>query len=354
MRNTLAATGKVVVLAAGLAVSLVNMGCHAPLTRSEVCACPIPRELTKVSLPTYTVEPPDILLVDAIRVVPLPPYKIQPLDLLIIQAKEVLPDAPISGLYPVDPEGTVNLGVYYGSVRLVGQSLDEAKKTIERFLHEQGIKEGFRVVVALAQSRAMQQIRGPHLIRPDGTISLGNYGSVHVTGMTLEEVKKALEAQLSHYLLNPEVSVDVLAYNSKVFYVFLDGAGNGQQVMKLPCTGNETVLDAISMVGGLTPVSSQHRIWVARPGPACCKNDQILPVDWVALSTRGRTETNYQLLPGDRLYVAATPPDIINTALAKVFGPFERIFGISLLGNETVRNIGLPWGQTSTNGVGGI
>lgn len=200
----------------------------------------------------------------------------------------------------------------------------------------------------------MQQIRGEHLIRPDGTVSLGNYGSVHVTGMTLQEVKKALEEQLGNYLLNPEVSVDVLAYNSKVFYVILDGAGNGQQIVRLPITGNETVLDAISMVNGLTPVSSQHRIWVARPGPACCKNDQILPVDWVGLTTRARTETNYQLLPGDRLYVAATSPDIITVALSKVFAPFERIFGIALLGNSVVRNIGLPWGTTNGAGSSGI
>ena len=34
--------------------------------------------------------------------------------------------------------------------------------------------------VAIAQSRAMQVIRGEHLVRPDGTVGLGVYGSVPV------------------------------------------------------------------------------------------------------------------------------------------------------------------------------
>ena len=35
------------------------------------------KELAKVTLPAYVIEPPDILLVDALRVVPKPPFRIQ-------------------------------------------------------------------------------------------------------------------------------------------------------------------------------------------------------------------------------------------------------------------------------------
>ena len=41
---------------------------------------PMARELEKVSMPPYVVEPPDVLLVDTIRVVPRPPYHVEPLD----------------------------------------------------------------------------------------------------------------------------------------------------------------------------------------------------------------------------------------------------------------------------------
>src|SRR5262249_54240659 len=42
-----------------------------------------------------------------------------------------------------------------------------------------------------------QQIRGQHLVRPDGTIGLGIYGSAYVAGMTLEEAREAIAQQLA-------------------------------------------------------------------------------------------------------------------------------------------------------------
>ena len=88
-----------------------------------LCECRIPRELDMVSLPAYVIEPPDILLIDAVRTIPLPPYRIQPLDILAIQVTGALATEPIAGLYTVDPDGTVGLGFNYGSVRVAGMSI---------------------------------------------------------------------------------------------------------------------------------------------------------------------------------------------------------------------------------------
>src|SRR5262249_44863293 len=166
-----------------------------------------PHELEKMSLPDYVIEPPDILLIDAVRTVPLPPYKIEPLDVLLIQATNTLPNEPINGLFGVEPEGTVNLGPTYGTVRIAGMTTEEARVAIEKQL--KGTLKEPRVLVSLAQSRAMQQVRGEHLVRPDGTVGLGTYGSVHLAGMTLAEAKSAIEAQLAQYLLNPQISLDI-------------------------------------------------------------------------------------------------------------------------------------------------
>src|SRR5689334_7957211 len=65
----------------------------------------VPRELVKVTLPPYTVEPPDILAIDAVRIVPLPPYRANTLDVLMVQVTGTLPDSPISGAYAVQPGG---------------------------------------------------------------------------------------------------------------------------------------------------------------------------------------------------------------------------------------------------------
>jgi polysaccharide export outer membrane protein len=306
----------------------------------------LPRELQKVSHPPYVVEPPDILLIDAIRVMPLPPYKISPGDSLLIQATNVLPTEPIGGVYPVEPDGTVKLGVTYGSVSLADMSTDEARAAITN--HLKNFVKDPQVIVSLSQSRAMQQIRGEHLVRPDGTVGLGVYGQVYVAGMNLEQAKAAVEAQLSRFLYRPEISLDVAAYNSKLVYVISDGGGSGETVTPLPATGNETVLDAIGKVGGLSPVSSKKRIWVSRPAPADCGVDQILPVDWVKVTQRGQTATNYQLLPGDRVYVMSAPAVTLDTYLARFYAPIERTFGIVLLASSTINEIKNPNGINNT------
>lgn len=298
----------------------------------------LPRELDKVSLPPYRVEPPDVLLIEAVKAVPKPPYKVEPLDVLAVHLANPIKEEPLSGLFTVDPDGTINLGpAYKGTVRVVGLTIPEAKEAVE--VHLKKTLNDPQVTVSLAQSRAGQRITGPHLVRQDGTISLGTYGSVRVVGMTLAETKASIEAQLSRYLLNPEVIVEVQGFNSKTYYVILDGGGAGQQVVRLPITGNETVLDAIANVNGLSPVSSTHHIWVARPAPTDCAPYQILPVDWFSVSTRGDPTTNYQLMPGDRVYVDAQAAVVVDTYLARFLSPIERLFGITLLGASTVNEI---------------
>ena len=71
---------------------------------------------------------------------------------------------------------------------------------------------------------------------------------------------------------------------------------------RFPITGNETVLDALSQVNGLTRANSK-RIWIARPSPVGMNCEQILPVNYFDIVRGGSTATNYQLLPGDRLYL---------------------------------------------------
>jgi polysaccharide export outer membrane protein len=304
----------------------------------------LPVELQKASLPPYVIEPPDILLLDAVRVIPRPPYHIEPLDMLLIQVQNLPAVEPIEGIYAVTPDGRVTLGLTYGSVKVAGLTLEEAKAAIEKQLKGLGLKDP-RAVVSIAQSRAMQQIRGEHLVRPDGTVSLGIYGSVYITGMTVPEARAAIEQQLTQYLERPEISLDILAFNSKVFYVIADGGGYGQQVIRLPVTGNETVLDAIAQINGLPQMASKHHIWVARPAPAqpdCKAGDQILQVDWNAITKCGQTATNYQILPGDRVYVKADALIAADNWINKLAAPIERVLGVTLLGQETVNSFEHP------------
>jgi len=191
----------------------------------------------------------------------------------------------------------------------------------------------------------MQQIAGNHTIGPDGFITLGSYGRVYVSGLTLDECRDAIELHLSKHLDHPQVAVDIFSYNSKGYYVIFQSSAIGERVEKYPYTGNETVLDAIANTSGLQANSSK-RIWVARPVGNSNK-PVILPVDWVDVTAYGKPDTNYQLLPGDRVYVVEDRFTSFDGTLARVFAPFERIMGFSLLGASTATRF---YGNVLTGG----
>ena len=298
----------------------------------------MPRELNKTTLPPYVIEPPDILIVEAVHLTPKAPYRFRSGDSVALKVIGTLPEAPIEGIFVVEPGGMINLGALYGAVPIAGISREEAEKAITEKL-SMTLKQP-EVTVTINSMAGLQAVAGEHLVGPDGTITLGTYGSVHVVGMTLADAKAAIEAHLSEFLDKPEVSVDVFAYNSKAYYIITAGAGLGDQVVKFPITGNETVLDALSNVQGMSEVSSK-RIWVARPSSDPTQV-QVLPVDWDAIAARGSHATNYQLMPGDRLFIAEDNLVAMDTQLAKLLAPAERILGFSLLGVNTVTRFSGP------------
>ncbi|MEN6557189.1 MAG: hypothetical protein ABFC54_03310, partial [Thermoguttaceae bacterium] len=63
-------------------------GCHAvdlytPVMQEKLATeTGMPKELSKVSLPVYRVEPPDVLYVEMLQLVPYPPYRVDLYDVL--------------------------------------------------------------------------------------------------------------------------------------------------------------------------------------------------------------------------------------------------------------------------------
>ena len=301
-----------------------------------------PRELAKMSLPDYRLEPPDEIQIEMLKTIPLPPYRLGIYDFVSIDVRGTLLDAPITsdpkqggGPRQIDTDGTLDLKAPYGKVRIAGMTIDEATKTITSHLKE--MLKYPEVSLRLAQGSPVQPVSGMYRIGPDGTINLRAYGSVRLAGMTVVETKRALETHLAQYFDSPQVSVTVVGYNSKVYYIITEGAGQGDKVVRLQITGNETVLDAISQIGGLSQSSSTD-IWIARPAPAHFGCEQIIPIDWEAITRGGMTGTNYQILPGDRVYIAEDEAVAWSAFIAKVTGPVEQILGVGMRATSAFRN----------------
>ena len=324
-----------------LLLLLTSPGCIAYPFRSNkaprTCVPPsMPKELSKVLLPDYIIEPPDLLEIDVIRLVPKNPYRLEALDVVAVATSGVPEEESITGEYTVQPSGVIQLGQKVGPIMAAGRTTTELQQEINALL-EQEYNEASSWVT-IAQLGALQEVQGEHLVGPDGKINLGTYGRVRVTGLTLEEARAAVETHLSAFLEQPKISVDVLGYNSKVYYVVTQGGGLGDRVNILPSKGNETIIDAIGQFDGFQS-SSSTRMWIARPGGNQAGGDQILPIDWLAITQRGDVATNYQLMPGDRLYISEDKLVSLDTRLGKLISPAERLMGFTLLGSQTYRSV---------------
>jgi polysaccharide export outer membrane protein len=65
----------------------------------------------------------------------------------------------------------------------------------------------------------------------------------------------------------------------------------------------------------------------------------MFPIDWHAVVQAADPETNYQIFPGDRIYVKANCLLTINNYLGQFLAPIEQIFGATLLGAGTINTI---------------
>ena len=134
----------------------------------------------------------------------------------------------------------------------------------------------------------------------DGTIDLGRYGRLVVAGQTVEqieaEVRRVIEVVEEEEAL---INVRLISPQGAVYYVL----GEVNSPGSFPLIGRETTLDGILAAGGLTDRASPCNIILSRPTPPNgCR--VVLPICYRQITQLGDTATNYQLMPGDRIYVA--------------------------------------------------
>jgi polysaccharide biosynthesis/export protein len=274
---------------------LMSCGCQTVRTPEEkIAKTNLPKELQKVSMPDYVVEPPDLLLVEVL---------------------EALPGRPIQGERLVRPDGKISLG-FYGEVYVAGLTTAEIKE---------------KVVLHLRQ------------FMPDDVLGLFKLDDNKTPEDTSDDKFIPVDPKDSD-----RVFVDVTAYNSKAYYVQGDVAAPG----RMPITGNETVLDAINYAGGLIATAAPQNIRLVRPAPpgACC--EQVLPVNLAAIVSAGDTTTNYQLMPGDRIMVYRDPIVRTTIFIDRLAAPFQTVVNSMLQYGfmaRTIKSIGTPlFGGTSS------
>jgi len=171
------------------------------------------------------------------------------------------------------------------------------KSTLADYRVEPG--DGLLVLTPDLESKI--RLPADQTILADGTIDLGKYGPLHVAGRSIPEIELAVKAAVMKLDNEDPGFIDVRLVNrsSKVYYVLGEVTSPG----KFPLAGNETVLDGIMVAGGMTDRSSWRDVILVRP-----TNDgtgQVMKVNYGGIVRSGTAGTNYQLSPGDRIYIGS-------------------------------------------------
>lgn len=100
-------------------------------------------------------------------------------------------------------------------------------------------------------------------VQPDGSIYYPYIGEVAVEGKTVSEVRQTISAQLAEFIAAPQVEVRIAAYNSQDVLVSGEVGEPGRlPIINVPMT----VLDALSMSGGLGPRANWRGVQLTRDG----------------------------------------------------------------------------------------
>lgn len=97
-------------------------------------------------------------------------------------------------------------------------------------------------------------------VRPDGKITLPLVHDIQAEGLTPERLGEQIKEALSQYMTSPQVTITVMAVNSKTFAV----NGRVNRSGRWPLVTPVRVADAIGLAGGLQDFADEKHILILR------------------------------------------------------------------------------------------
>lgn len=174
--------------------------------------------------------------------------------------------------------------------------LRESEHQVSAIEYRVGIPDS----IAISAPRILEIDGEGQTIQPDGKIHLRLLGDVKVVGMTAKEIAAKLEVLLGRYYVDPKVSVRVIGYASKKFYVW-GQAAQGPRAY----TGRDTLLDVV-MSSSVNFLSWTSRVKVIRP-TRDDKPARTLRVNVDKMIKTGDWSQNILLEPDDIVVIPPTP-----------------------------------------------
>lgn len=133
-------------------------------------------------------------------------------------------------------------------------------------------------------------------IRPDGKITYPLLGEITAEGITAKEFASLLTDKLSHYYLNPAVSVNLMRMGTERVYVL----GEVNQPGSYELDKSRNLLDAIGAARGWTKDAAKTKIFLIRKNS---KGEPPTKINLMALLKKGDISKNVPLQQGDVIFL---------------------------------------------------
>ncbi len=229
------------------------------------------------------------------------------LDSLAVDVGDTVSVEPVSfdatirlpGDQTVKPDGRISLGEF-GPFFAAGKSVEQLQLEIQSLI-DSSISSRLETEFALQQQRTEQQdsdelvLDGPTDDEQDKDVLQDQQARDRAQA---RQARRAFDDDRETQLRQNRISVRLTNWDSKKIYVLGEVNSPGSFVYQ----GNETVLDAIIEAGGIGTKANHHAIIVSRPSN-CGDCKTVMKVCYDQIVQLGDASTNYQLLPGDRVYV---------------------------------------------------
>ena len=136
----------------------------------------------------------------------------------------------------------------------------------------------------------------PYIVRPDGKVTFPLIGDIDVTGKTVTEFTRQLEASLAEYLVRPQVSVNILKLGTTRVYVIGEVKKPGLYELEK----SHRVLDALVKAEVFTEKAAKKKIFLIRKGA-----EEPVLVNINNFLKKSDQSQNYVLNEGDCLYLTS-------------------------------------------------
>jgi polysaccharide export outer membrane protein len=174
------------------------------------------------------------------------------------------------------------------------------------------------------------EFSGRYPVNLEGKIQMDIIGDIEVTGLTKKELERKLDKLLGSNVEVSDISVIILEYRSKVYYVIGEVGRPGKFFMR---TDSISVREAAIEAGLPTYAAAMRKCRLITPS----KDRKVITkkVDLYSVLYYGKLKKNLEMRPGDFLYVPATIMSKIFRVIAPITAPVtsaaETQTGISTL-----------------------